>query len=370
MENLYLTLAELIVAGLLGFAGVIFLIPRIIQYAVRHNMVDRPNERKVHKGAIPRLGGIAFGGMVLVIFMLFIAYTQELRLLYILGALLLIFITGLVDDLKDIRAGVKFAIQLLAAWLIAANGVRVTSLWGLFGITDLSLPQQYGITIITIVAITNSFNLIDGIDGLAGGIGFINAVVLGSLALAEHLIPFAVLNFALAGGLLAFLVYNFHPAKIFMGDGGSTLIGFLMGTTAVYLATSHESLPSINVPVALVGILLLPVFDTMRIFIERIVRRISPFHPEKNHIHHLLLETGFNHKRASITLYLSNIIIIFYAMIIQNYLDITASLITIFIFGITLFEICTIRNILSNKAARLRETIQLGEIRKENALIK
>ncbi|MFN0275039.1 MAG: glycosyltransferase family 4 protein [Chitinophagales bacterium] len=370
MNYIYSALTIIAPLIILSFIGVRLLVPKIIAYAFNNNLTDKPNDRKVHHNAIPRLGGIAFGGTLLLIFTGYVILDGSLGSLATLIALSLIFITGLMDDIKEIKAKKKFVIQIVAAVIIASEGIRITHLWGLFGINELSIFYQYVITVIILVGITNSFNLIDGIDGLAAGIGLINSFALGCMAFYASFTEIAVLNFTLAGGLFAFLFFNFNPAKIFMGDSGSTLIGFLMGVSALYLATHHESFQTINVPIAMFGILLLPVFDTIRILVERIIRGVSPFTAEKNHIHHLLLETGLNHKKSSIILYISNILIIIFSMFIQQIVSMTDAIILTFTFGILLFEACTIKNILYSKKTRLKNMLNLIELERENTLIK
>lgn len=353
-----------------AFAAVYCLIPYFISFAVRRGYVDKPNARKVHKKPIPRIGGVSFSTIVILIFSVWLFFAFDAKSFSVLCGLILIFITGVVDDIKEMRARVKFFIQIAAAFMITSSGIRMTDLWGLFGIHELNIFSQYVISIVMIVGITNSFNLIDGIDGLASGVGLFNSVVLGALAVMEQNGALAVVNFSLAGGLLAFLIFNYNPARIFMGDSGSTVIGFIMGVSGVWLVSGHEYVYDMNVPVILFGILMLPVFDTLRIFVERMVRGLSPFTPEKNHIHHLLLETGFNHKKACNTLYTANVILILYAACIQNFLSITASLITIKIFGVILFEICTIKNIIYNRTMRFHYRYRLDDVKSENALIK
>ena len=206
------------------------------------------------------------------------------------------------DDLKDLSAKYKFVIQLALAVLIALSGIRITSFDGLFGIYGLPLTAQYTFTVLAIVGITNAFNLIDGIDGLAGGLGFMSLITLGLFLTMSGDINTALIAFALAGGFLAFLYFNFNPARIFMGDTGSLMLGFVVAVLAIRLlqvniASVHPVLS--NAPVFILGIVLIPVFDTLRVFAVRIWRGKSPFEADKTHIHHLLTNKGYSHAFAA-----------------------------------------------------------------------
>ena len=209
-----------------------------------------------------------------------------------------LFAIGMMDDLKNLSARYKFSIQVAVALLIAFSGVRITSFNGLLGIHELPLTAQYTFTILAITGITNAFNLIDGIDGLAGGLGFMSLVILGLFLNMSGDANKAVLAFSLGGGLLGFLYYNFNPAKIFMGDTGSLVLGFVISVLCVLLIQMN-SLPGTNfiphAPVFAMSIVAIPVFDTLRVFSLRIWQGKSPFTPDKSHIHHLLTNNGWSH---------------------------------------------------------------------------
>jgi UDP-N-acetylmuramyl pentapeptide phosphotransferase/UDP-N-acetylglucosamine-1-phosphate transferase len=206
------------------------------------------------------------------------------------------------DDLNDLRARNKFVIQLALALLIAFSGVRITSLNGILGIEELPITAQYTLTVVAIAGITNSFNLIDGIDGLAGGLGFMSLVILGLFLTLGGDINIALIAFALAGGLLGFLYYNFNPARIFMGDTGSLVLGFVIAVLTVRLiqvnTTSSFNL-LLNAPAFGLSLVLIPVFDTLRVFSLRIWSGKSPFNADKTHIHHLLTNNGWSHNFAA-----------------------------------------------------------------------
>jgi UDP-N-acetylmuramyl pentapeptide phosphotransferase/UDP-N-acetylglucosamine-1-phosphate transferase len=202
------------------------------------------------------------------------------------------------DDIKDLSAKYKFIIQIALATLIALSGIRIQSFDGLFGIHELPLSSQYTFTILAIVGITNAFNLVDGIDGLAGGLGFMSLVTVGMFLTISGDSNTALVAFALAGGILAFLYFNFNPARIFMGDTGSLILGFVVAVLCIRLlqVNTHNVAPVLqSAPVFVLGIVLIPVFDTLRVFSIRIWKGKSPFEADRTHIHHLLTNAGFSH---------------------------------------------------------------------------
>jgi UDP-N-acetylmuramyl pentapeptide phosphotransferase/UDP-N-acetylglucosamine-1-phosphate transferase len=281
-----------------AFIVTLLSIPPLIYLINRYKLYDIPNARKLHKSPVPTMGGIAIAaGMGLSILLWLPLHAEPAQVAFFLAVLALLVI-GVMDDLKDLSAKYKFAVQFAIAALIALSGVRITSFNGLFGIETLPLYSQYFFTILAIAGITNAFNLVDGIDGLAGGLAFMSLITLGLFLNLSGDISTALIAFALAGGVLAFLYFNFNPARIFMGDTGSLVIGFIISVLCVRLLqvntfASHPVLP--NAPVFVLGIVLVPVFDTLRVFTLRTWRGGSPFQADRTHIHHLLTNNGFSH---------------------------------------------------------------------------
>jgi UDP-N-acetylmuramyl pentapeptide phosphotransferase/UDP-N-acetylglucosamine-1-phosphate transferase len=248
------------------------------------------------------MGGIAsvLGMAVACIF--WFRFTNDIFTVSFFFSVAVLFAIGMMDDLKNLSARYKFAIQIAVALLIAFSGVRITSFNGLFGINELSVSAQYSFTILAIVGITNAFNLIDGIDGLAGGLGFMSLIILGIFLTLSGDANNAITAFALSGGLLGFLYYNFNPAKIFMGDTGSLVLGFVTSVLCIKLIQLNTgvSVPVLpHAPVFVLSIVLIPVFDTLRVFSLRIWNGRSPFSPDKNHIHHLLTNNGWSHSLSA-----------------------------------------------------------------------
>jgi UDP-GlcNAc:undecaprenyl-phosphate GlcNAc-1-phosphate transferase len=281
-----------------AFIVTLLCIPPLISLINRYRLYDIPDARKLHKSPVPTMGGIAIVaglGISLLLWLPLHAETAQIVFFFSVLALLLV---GIMDDLKDLSAKYKFAVQLSIAALIALSGIRITSFNGLFGIETLPLFSQYFFTILAIAGITNAFNLVDGIDGLAGGLAFMSLITLGLFLTLSGDPNTALIAFALAGGVLAFLYFNFNPAKIFMGDTGSLVLGFTISVLCVRLLqvntfASNPVLP--NAPVFVLGIVMVPVFDTLRVFALRTWRGNSPFQADRTHIHHLLTNNGFNH---------------------------------------------------------------------------
>ncbi len=285
-----------------AFVVTLITIPPIISLIKKYKLYDLPNNRKEHNMPIPTMGGIAvFAGMAVSLFLWF-PFSNEIAQICFFFSLLVLFALGIMDDLRDLSARYKFIIQIGLASLIALSGIRITSFDGLFGIHGLSLSAQYSFTILAIVGITNAFNLIDGIDGLAGGLGFMSLITLGMFLTLSGYSNTALVAFGLAGAIMAFLYFNLNPARIFMGDTGSLVLGFVIAVLGIRLmqVNIYAAKPVlVNAPVFILGIVLIPVFDTIRVFALRIWRGKSPFSADKTHIHHLLTSNGFSHSFAA-----------------------------------------------------------------------
>lgn len=285
-----------------AFVVTLLTIPPVIRLLKRLHWLDLPNARKEHVQPIPTMGGLAiFAGMMAALVLWFPFANNVIQLCFFFSLLGLLAL-GVLDDRLDLSARYKFAVQTGLASLIALSGVRIESFGGFLGIYDLSLSAQYTITILAIVGITNAFNLIDGIDGLAGGLGFMSLVTLGLFMTLTGDSGTALICFALAGGLLAFLYFNLNPARIFMGDTGSLILGFVIAVTGIRFMqfNDHSASPMVpHAPTFVLGLTLIPVFDTLRVFATRIWKGRSPFSADKTHIHHLLTNQGFTHGFAA-----------------------------------------------------------------------
>jgi UDP-N-acetylmuramyl pentapeptide phosphotransferase/UDP-N-acetylglucosamine-1-phosphate transferase len=248
---------------------------------------------------------------------------------FILAALCFTFMLGAKDDIVELVASKKFIGQIFAASIIVILGdIRITSLYGLFGISYIGDITSIILSIITIIFIINAFNLIDGINLLAGSVTILMAVVFGAWFYYYSFFDYAVIAVAMSGAVLAFLKYNYSPAKIFMGDSGSLSIGLLAAVLAIQFIeknemvsfTHHEKLIQITAaPAMAVAILIIPIFDTLRVFTVRILDKKSPFEADRNHIHHRLLDLGFSHHKATYILIAVNILFIIVCYFLQEW---------------------------------------------------
>lgn len=296
-------------AAVTSFVICFLIIPVIIKYSLEKNLVDIPGRRKIHKKITPSMGGIAiFIGFVLsALIWTDISQWKDMR--FILIALFMVFFIGVRDDLVPLRAFMKLLGQIVAAIvLIALFDLRLKSFYGLAGIYDIPLSVSYMITLFTIIVITNSFNLIDGLDGLAGTIA---GIALLSFGVSFYLVGdtvFAVLSFAMFGAVIAFLFFNWDPSEIFMGDTGALVIGLMLAISAIHFIDLQYNLPNEHAykfkaaVSGAVSFIMIPLADTLRIFILRIIRKQSPFTPDKSHIHHNIMRLGFSHGQSTMIL--------------------------------------------------------------------
>ncbi len=316
MDNILLSAA-------LAFLITFFAIPVIIQVAKDKKLFDEPDERKVHKTVIPTLGGLGiFAGFIIATLMgVPSSITSELQ--YFAAAATVIFFLGIKDDILVLSASKKFIGQLIAAGIIIKfGGIQITNMHGFLGIYEIPHIASIVLSIFTIIVITNSFNLIDGVDGLAGSLGLLTTLVFGAYFFYAGQLTYAVMAFALAGSTIGFLLYNFSPAKIFMGDTGSLLLG-LINSILVIKFINVAGNPVSNLPIAAApaigfSILMIPLFDTLRVFGLRILDWRSPFSPDRTHVHHFLLDLGLNHRMVTITCVAVNIIFIAMAYFLRN----------------------------------------------------
>ena len=320
-----LPMYAVILGFITAFTLTFSIIPVIIRVARERRIYDRPNERSSHDEPTPSLGGIGiFAGTICAV-VLWTPLDAFGVLQYVLAAFVLIFLIGVLDDLIPLSPTRKFSGQLLVAIILAyKSDVRITSLYGVFGVYDLPELTSFVLSVLIIIAIINSFNLIDGINGLAGSIGLLACVSWGTWFLAIHSPALAVVAFSLAGAITAFLKYNFTPAKIFMGDTGSLLIGTVCAILSIsFIEMNHlvsiQPVYTFNsAPAIAVGILILPLYDTVRVFVQRILHGRSPFSPDKTHIHHLLIDLGISHMNATAILLCVNVLFIAIAVLLDQ----------------------------------------------------
>jgi UDP-GlcNAc:undecaprenyl-phosphate/decaprenyl-phosphate GlcNAc-1-phosphate transferase len=306
---------DVLLSIIISFTITFLAIPVIINVAEMKKLFDVPDERKVHRIPITPLGGLGiFGGFVFGC-LLNIQFGASGEFQYFIAAALIIFFLGLKDDILVISPVKKFIGQVLAAFMIIYyGGIQIKSMHGFLGIGPL--PEMFSLllTYFAVIVIINSFNLIDGIDGLAGSLGMMALTLFGIYFLYINMLSYSILAFSLAGSLLAFLIFNFQPAKIFMGDTGSLLIGLVNAILVIKfinVANTNEVIyPIQSAPAIGFALLMIPLLDTLRVFAIRIFHRRSPFSPDRNHIHHLLLDRGFSHRAITFILLSINLAVV------------------------------------------------------------
>ena len=314
---------DVLLTGSVSFVITFLSIPVIIRIAEEKKLYDLPDGRKLHNNPIASLGGVGiFSGFFLAA-MLSVSLNVNPEFQYYFAAALVIFILGLKDDIVVLTASKKFLGQLTAAAiLIHLANVRITSMHGLFGIGELPQLFSLALSYVTIILIINAFNLIDGVDGLAGMLGLLTTSVFGTYFFLVGMPAYSLIAFSMGGSLLAFMIFNYNPAKIFMGDCGSLLLGLVNSILAIKFITVADSatavLPIQSAVAVGISVLMIPLLDTIRVFSIRIVNGRSPFSPDRNHIHHLLLDRGLGHKYVTVFCFLLNIVFITIAYFGRN----------------------------------------------------
>lgn len=286
---------------LVAFAAAAAVTPIAIKIAPKIGAMDVPkDERRVHKKPMPRFGGIAIYIGIMLSLALFAL--EDRGTVSIMVGCTLIYILGLIDDLKDLKAPVKLAGQIVSAAVVYAMGLRIEFITNYFGAGNMAFGDTACciITILWLVAITNAVNLIDGLDGLAAGIAAISALCIGYVAYINGQYVPTLAMMAIAGAALGFLPYNFHPAKIFMGDGGSELLGFSLAAVSVLGAVKSATVVVVIIPALVLG---LPIFDTIMAIIRRVYKHQSIGTADKEHLHHRIMRAGFGQRRAVMLLY-------------------------------------------------------------------
>jgi UDP-N-acetylmuramyl pentapeptide phosphotransferase/UDP-N-acetylglucosamine-1-phosphate transferase len=329
---------------LIAYLITFFLMPFIIRIARINKLFDIPDERKTHTYPVSSLGGLGIVLGLAISLLLVSDFTiGDSEFQYYLASIFIIFILGVIDDIFVLHAWKKVLGQILVASLLTAKAhLFILNLEGLAGVSEINHAFSYGLTFFTIILVINSFNLVDGVDGLAATLGLVSSFAFGMFFYLNSNLPYAILGFAMAGSLMAFLMYNFPPARIFMGDSGSMLIGLVNAILLIKFIETGNTARNFPIasPVAVgFGILLIPLLDVLRVFIIRLTKGVSPFAPDRNHVHHLLLNKGFSHTKVTITLLISSMAFTALAFYIQALNINLISLILVLIFFAGVFVI-------------------------------
>ncbi len=341
---------------LTSFLIVFICTPSLIRVSIRKNLTDAPGDlRKLHTRSIPTLGGVMIFAGTLFAFTLLLptvyAYmktdidasfagarlidTSDIKVNsasqiindanYLIAAMLIVFFIGVKDDIIGTAAVYKLLGNIIIGMILVLMGdIRITGFHGLFGIYGIPYSASVFLSIFTFVVIINAINFIDGIDGLAAGVGCLGSIFFGLWFAFAHCPVLASLAFALSGSLVGFLVFNFSPAKIFMGDSGSLIVGLILCILGIKLieydpARLPASIMTISRPLFVMSVLAYPLIDALRIVIYRSLKGTSPLAADRNHIHHALLDLNFNHRQVSITLYSYTIVVAGLAIFLSRF---------------------------------------------------
>ncbi len=311
-----------IITSIVGF----LFMPLVLKFARSRNMVVRPNKRTSHEGAVPNIGGLNIFISLFVVFVPLIA-TGYMRVPFFIG-FCLIFLIGFIDDRLVLSAYWKIVGESLCAFfLIYFADIRITSFHGILGIYEIHPLISYGVSFCIYILITNALNLIDGVDGLASGLGILYCSFFGTWFLLAGMHYYSIVCFAVIGSLTVFFLYNVFGRsrrKIFMGDSGSLMLGYIITATGILFLEANK-VPTATAPhfpfapVSLLAIIFIPIFDVFRVSITRVKNKKSILEADRNHIHHLLLNLGFSHKQVTAILLTVTIGYFFMAIVLRTY---------------------------------------------------
>ncbi|MES2519794.1 MAG: MraY family glycosyltransferase [Bacteroidota bacterium] len=368
MSNFFLTLYndrlfQIIVSALVACAFSVTAIPVIIKISRLKNLMADPGERSSHITKTPTLGGVAIFAATLISYFLW-ENPDEGQIIHLsISAIVILFFLGVKDDILILSPKKKMFVQIGASGLVVILAdLRIENLFGIFGINEISYFISLPLTIFIFIALINAINLIDGIDGLAGGIGMISGGMFGLWFYLNGHYALACLASSLAGSLVGFLRFNYsRTSKIFMGDTGSLLVGFLLTMFAlkfIQLNIEYRFNPnaSFSAPILAIVVLIVPIFDTLRVFIIRLKDKKSPFVGDRNHLHHILIDSGLSHFQASVILWTFTLISTILFLTISKSTDNTTSLyILLALFGVYMWISHILKN---NNAIKKEENIK------------
>jgi UDP-GlcNAc:undecaprenyl-phosphate/decaprenyl-phosphate GlcNAc-1-phosphate transferase len=335
----------LILGFLTSFFVVLFTMPSLIKVARMKHLVDEPSEeRKLHARSVPTIGGIIIFAAIIFSYALWFPQASQISVgewdyrgmykamgaaykdfKFVIAAMVLLFFIGVKDDIIGVSPVKKLVGHMVVGYILVVMAkIRITDMQGVFGVYELPESMSIAFSFFVYIVLVNAFNLIDGVDGLAGGIGLIAALAYGFWLTMAGDVSLALLAFVLAGSLVGFLVFNFHPARIFMGDSGSLMIGAVLTVLAMRIVdhdTSRmpEYMRMIPKPIFVMAVVAYPLVDTLRVFVYRMAQGISPFVADKNHIHHRLLALGLGHRGTVLVLYLYAIVVIGLSLITRKW---------------------------------------------------
>ncbi|MBL7962938.1 MAG: undecaprenyl/decaprenyl-phosphate alpha-N-acetylglucosaminyl 1-phosphate transferase [Flavobacteriales bacterium] len=334
----------LLLGFLTAFVVVLFTMPVLIKVALMKHLVDEPNDkRKLHHRSVPTIGGIILFAAIIFSYALwfpqagtlgiqaegFKAMYQAMGAAYrdfkfLIAAMVLLFFIGVKDDIVGFSPVKKLVGHIIVGYiLVVMAGMRIKDMHGILGIYELPFAVSVAFSLFVYVVLVNAFNLIDGVDGLAGGVGFISAMSFAAWLFLSGDVAMALLACVLGGALLGFLIFNTHPARVFMGDSGSLIVGAILCVLVLHVV-DHETrklplwLRNVPAPLFAMAAVAYPLVDTFRVFFLRAVRGVSPFTADRNHIHHRLMDRGLGHRGTVAVLYAYSIAMVLLSLVTRD----------------------------------------------------
>ena len=309
---------HLLIPFIIAFCATLWIHPKILKIAILKNIVDNPDARKLQREPVPVLGGIAvFFGIVVGLCSSQMAFFSP-GIFVLMAAMIIMLYTGTIDDVLDLSPGIRFLIEIaVVAFIMLVNNSGINHFWGLWGIDFIPTIIAAPLTIFAAVGIINAINLIDGVNGLSSGFCFMASIMFAIMLYLSGNTHMTILALSAAGAIIPFFLHNVfgNSTKMFIGDGGTLVIGTMMSMFVVsILKGTSLSADLASAGVGLIpftlAVLAVPVFDTLRVMTSRILRKQSPFHPDKTHLHHLFLELGFSHIGTTVSILSLNFFII------------------------------------------------------------
>lgn len=343
------SIQHIILPALLAFLGTLWIHPKILKIAILKNLVDNPDARKLQRNPVPVMGGVAvFFGIVIGLCSSQAMFNSATTFMLISAMMIMLYI-GTIDDIIDLSPNIRFFVEIIViAWLIYATNSSINCFWGLWGVMNIPEWASYILTIFASVGIINAVNLIDGVNGLSSGYCFMSSVMFAIFFYISGNQIMTSLAISAAGAIIPFFLHNVfgNKTKMFIGDGGTLVIGTLMAMFVMNILEQQTECSALaNEGVGLIpfslAVMSIPVFDTLRVMSTRILNKKSPFSPDKTHLHHLFIDLGFSHIGTTISILSLNFLIvaIWFASYklgasvdIQLYIVVTCSLLATFIF--------------------------------------
>ena len=340
---------NILIPAFLALLGTLWVHPKVLKISIMKNLVDNPDARKLQRNPVPVMGGIAvFFGVVIGICSSQMMFNNP-NVFMLVAAMLIMLYTGTIDDIIDLSPTTRFIIEILVVlWMMYINKSSIDCFWGLWGIGTIPQWISYPLTVFASVGIINAINLIDGVNGLSSGFCFMASVMFATIFYTTGNTVMTIIAASAAGAIIPFFFHNVfgYKTRMFIGDGGTLVIGMMMSMFAISILGQNSvcadyAESGLSLVAMTLAILAIPVFDTLRVMTSRIIRGTSPFHPDKTHLHHLFIELGFSHAGTTISILTLNFLVVTIWFIsyklgatieVQLYIVIALSILTTFVF--------------------------------------